>query len=1021
MKSMFRFFLASVLFVLLTVVAYAEDSYLPVTQEYERVAGVTEETVLGIDFSTYEQRMQSEDWNKSWMDYKGKTVNVFSFLKSQGINTISVKVIVDPQSEKTQWLTVEHAISTFKEAKAAGLKIDAVLLFSDEVTYKGHQPLPAAWVGLNSEELQQTAAEYAADTVRQMQDAGVCPDIVTIGQEINYDFLDFTGDENWKWWGAMGLVTQSVRETAGNVKIAIGLADPGISGDTHGIKWYVAGDNNLNHAWSSVKNEMVSCEYDYLGISFYPTDRAGDYQGDEEYLKSIVQTYQENQTGNYSEETLPPLILTGTNVTYIEEKALDPEEPSGAQYQDVDLAAQMKGTYRLLRGISIAAESGQPANSGGLIWNEGDVMGGWNSLFAQDGSALPTIAVIARAATGDRSDIIDPYRWGGDTGLRYEETQIKALPDMAENTIRGVDASSWYALKQAGVKFYDDNGDEAPLFQILKDNGVNYVRIRIWNDPKDENGLSYGGGGNDVETGLEIANEAKKYDMKVLLCFHYSDFWTSPGVQTLPKAWAVEGTDPNKVDAAALEAQYYEFTKDTVRRFEETGAEIGMVQVGNEITRGLSGAHSQISWKDCWQSKAMASRACSFLKAGIKATREESPDALIALHLANPTVARYQPIMDVWKANGIDYDVLGTSYYPFYSAEMNTPANLQAVSKLASDYGKYICVLEHGWVNTLKDADGQPNSIGDLKDVSSYPVNVQGQIDAMYDMYRVLTQQSNGLGAFYWEPAWIPTKAGWCNWDYNRKIAERFGSGWASPACTDYYTEPRARHAGASGWENCALFDTNGYPLPSLAFFKETITKDRQQSVRITPVNDQGTRIAADQIEQVLVGTERVLTLRAHAGYTPDSYDLSVIGNSDGDIQKLSVTYHRMKKGQSFSVSGVKFKVTKLATASAAGSVRLIKGENKKTSVVPKAVKLTDRHSYKVTAIGKKAFAKTKAKTVVVKTKSLTKNSVKGSLKSSHVKKIKVSVGSKKVNKKYVKKYKKIFTKRNAGKKVVVK
>lgn len=93
---------------------------------------------------------------------------------------------------------------------------------------------------------------------------------------------------------------------------------------------------------------------------------------------------------------------------------------------------------------------------------------------------------------------------------------------MSESSIRGMDISSYLALKKAGVKYYDYEGNETPLLKVLHDNGINYIRIRIWNDPFNADGKTYGGGGNDVSTGVEIAKEAAQYDMKVLLDFHYS-------------------------------------------------------------------------------------------------------------------------------------------------------------------------------------------------------------------------------------------------------------------------------------------------------------------------------------------------------------------------------------------------------------------------------------------------------------------------------------------------------------------
>ena len=90
---------------------------------------------------------------------------------------------------------------------------------------------------------------------------------------------------------------------------------------------------------------------------------------------------------------------------------------------------------------------------------------------------------------------------------------------MSESSIRGMDISSYLALKKAGVKYYDYEGNETPLLKVLHDNGINYIRIRIWNDPFNADGETYGGGGNDVSTGVEIAKEAAQYDMKVLLDF----------------------------------------------------------------------------------------------------------------------------------------------------------------------------------------------------------------------------------------------------------------------------------------------------------------------------------------------------------------------------------------------------------------------------------------------------------------------------------------------------------------------
>ena len=127
--------------------------------------------------------------------------------------------------------------------------------------------------------------------------------------------------------------------------------------------------------------------------------------------------------------------------------------------------------------------------------------------------------------------------------------------------------------------------------------------------------------------------------------------------------------------------------------------------------------------------------------------------------------------MDTWERDGVDYDVLGSSYYPFWSTswKANTPASLKKVQDYVALRGKLFVVTETAWTNSLEDADGTPNSIGKSADTSAYEVGPQGQVDMLTDLYKTVLSQDNGLGAFYWEGAWIPVRAGWTNWEYNKK------------------------------------------------------------------------------------------------------------------------------------------------------------------------------------------------------------------------------------------------------------
>ena len=114
---------------------------------------------------------------------------------------------------------------------------------------------------------------------------------------------------------------------------------------------------------------------------------------------------------------------------------------------------------------------------------------------------------------------------------------VEPVEGISDDFIRGMDASAVLALENSGVKYYNFDGEEQDVFQTLSEAGVNYIRLRVWNDPYDENGNGYGGGNNDLPTAIELGKRATKYGMKVCIDFHYSDFWADPKRQHAPKAW----------------------------------------------------------------------------------------------------------------------------------------------------------------------------------------------------------------------------------------------------------------------------------------------------------------------------------------------------------------------------------------------------------------------------------------------------------------------------------------------------
>ena len=839
--------------------------------QYKKINGISSQTVLGADFSHYQ--LQKNAWKKVWKNYKGIEVsNVFEYVRSQGINTISVKVAVNPTKDKEgneSCLSLENAKKTLKEAKKAGLKTNVTLLYSDDITYAGVQKLPDGW---DTDSAEKKALEYTKNVIKELKAADAVPTMITIGNEVNYNFLNMSSGDGWEGFVAMSKISKMIREEG--IKPAVSVSAP--TTDASDIQWIIGKLGNAD------------VDYDYIGVNIYPDTH------NDNYVKTLKNTVEEKAAGKQ-------MIISSVKCPWKDSEG------------KASITTQTKSIYDYLQATI------DEKNAGGLIYNDADFVGAWDSFFDENGQAMSSLAIFAYAQGNqvDVSSYKDPWEYGGDTGLKDQKVTIKKVKGMSESSIRGMDISSYLALKKAGVKYYDYEGNETPLLKVLHDNGINYIRIRIWNDPFNADGETYGGGGNDVSTGVEIAKEAAQYDMKVLLDFHYSDFWAEPAVQLVPKAWKKDVNNTEKMCS-----DVYDFTKESIQKFKDAGANIGMVQVGNEITNGLLGIYSNRdkgeSFNVIWGDKKKSTEVNKYLKAGIKAVREYTPQALVALHLETPNVWKYKTIMNTWKRDNVDYDVLGSSYYPFWSiaAKANTPKTLKDVQTLAASYGKMFAVFETSWVNSLNDGDGTPNSIGDSTNTGVYEVGPQGQVNELTDLYDTVLSQDNGLGTFYWEGAWIPVKAGWTNWEYNKQIADQYGTGWASKGALGYFPDSKMYYKGkaawgGTSWDNQALFDINGYPLQSLKFYKDSVSKGKEQIIALKIVDKNGKEVYPTQYVKVEVGKTRKITLPKFSGYYPSNknYQLTVKGVKEENATQ-SVVYTRTAAGPAISYN-YRVKVTK--------------------------------------------------------------------------------------------------------------
>ena len=867
-------------------------------KKYEKISGIGEDTILGADFTYYQQCVnpKNPEWKKTYKDYMSQPLDdIFEYVQEQGINTITLKVAVDP-TENDNYLSLNEAMKTLKAVKQskAKIKTNLVLLYSDSMTYANKQSLPNGWT---KEDAVKEAQDYTTEVIAKLKAEDIAPSIITIGNEVNCNFLDIK--KEWDSFVGMASIAEIIKKN--DIKVALSLSKP----------------ENLQ--WLIEQFGYAKVDYDYLGVNLYPDDETNSYV---ENLKKIV------------EQNAPKVqfFVSGVQYDRVNDK------------NTANVYTQADSVYKLLSATI------DEKNAGGLIYTDAAYAGSWKSFFDDEGDAQVSMAIFAYAQGNQPDTSRDSYKYGDDTGLKQQKVTIKKVQNMSDSTIRGIDISSYTALKKAGVKYYDNEGKEASLLKVLSDNGVNYIRIRIWNDPYNEKGETYGGGSNDVKAGLEIAKEAAKYNIKVLLGFHYSDFWADPAVQLLPKDWKKDKDNQGKMCL-----NVYKFTKETLEQFKDAGADIGMVQVGNEISQGMMGIMHKTK-ANVWQEEEKSTIIDSYLSAGARAVRECTPDALVAIHLDNLNLGMYKDAMNAWERDNVDYDVLGASSYAFWAGK-NMLENVRKAGEYVASRGKLFAVLETSWLNSQKDADGTVNMANNTNG-AVYKVGPQGQADMLSDLYNAILSNDNGLGAFYWEGAWIPVRADWVNWKYNKEMANEFGTGWAAENAEGYYPTSKLYYNenpvwGGNSWDNQTLFDDKGYPLDSLRFYRDAISSNTKYSRVVVALCDKNNNVLEYRVVKVVPGKSITYTLPDIKGYTKEKNTIEISG-TNSQLSQVSAIYNKNIENQIITVKKASYKVSYGTTynlkkeVKAAGDLTFTSSNKKIISVGSKSGKLIVKKPGKV-------------------------------------------------------------------------
>jgi len=538
----------------------------------------------------------------------------------------------------------------------------------------------------------------------------------------------------------------------------------------------------------------------------------------------------------------------------------DSEAAEGSASYAVELTA---GTYYFTfdlsganadSGLNYSVTAGEEVLASGdstyktREWDEWDTHTTKEFTLSEDTEVVFTLAGNIAAAYWGKLDNLKLFGTGSvigseagpvDPGTGSESSiYVPKVEGTDGDFMRGVDISSLLSELNSGVTFKDWDGNSLGetveeqgkgFFQLLAEAGVNWVRIRVWNDPYDAEGNGYGGGNCDVEAAKVMGKWATEAGLKVLIDFHYSDFWADPGKQMVPKAWVGFTADQK---AEAIEA----YTYDSLKTLLDAGVDVGMVQIGNETTGSICGERS-------WTNMAKLYSAGSNGVRTISAEREK--EILVAVHFTNPESKDYAGYAKNLQNYGVDYDVFASSYYPYWHGTLE---NLTSKLKTVADtYDKQVIVAETSWAYTLKEADGHDDNIvkvGKNDGNPAYEFSVQGQATEVASiMQAVRNVGDKGVGLFYWEPAWIPVQV----WDAdaenaaeilaeNKAIWEEHGSGWASSYASEYDPNDAGRYFGGSAMENQALFDFEGNPLESLNVFKYVQEGTSGVEVEITSI-----------------------------------------------------------------------------------------------------------------------------------------------------------------------------------------
>jgi len=394
-----------------------------------------------------------------------------------------------------------------------------------------------------------------------------------------------------------------------------------------------------------------------------------------------------------------------------EEKAIVPTVTTNTISNLTALSATSGGTIADIKGVATITARG-------VCWSKTDNPT-INDSKTEDGNGTGSFTSNLENLTAETKYYLKAYA-SNKFGTGYgEAVNFTTLSNNTAAFAKGADIGWLQQMEATGYKFYNDEGKETDCIQILKDHGINSIRLRTWVNPSNDRASGH----CSKEETVAMALRAKNAGMKVMIDFHYSDSWADPAKQVKPAAW-------KNLSFEGLKQALYDYTVDVMTALKTAGVTPDWVQVGNEITPGLllpDGSSDNFP------------QLVQLLNRGYDAVKAVNQDTKVILHIdQGNNNTRFRWWFDGVTKQGVKFDIIGMSYYPYWLSDSHPDYTL-SINDLASNmndmaqrYGKEVMVVEVGGDDT------QAQNTYDLL------IAVQAKVRAV--------PNGKGLGVFYWEP-----------------------------------------------------------------------------------------------------------------------------------------------------------------------------------------------------------------------------------------------------------------------------